>query len=242
MKKSNFVNHSTSREYELIVHNLIKQEMSGLDGIEFIDIKHNKKMTGLSGYTHQIDVSYRFRVWKIEMLVIVECKQYKGKVGINDLLEFRSRIDDLRAQKGLFVTTKGFQSGAIEYAEANGIALLIAKGTQHRDIRYSLKRIPPLERCQSQIQALVESFSNLNQGLRSRLSTNRSRAMVSVQYQGVVIELAPNELHRSMLHLSECDLEDREDEGIVFHYNNQKFIDPSKVLKNIIVIEALTRK
>src|ERR1051325_5440845 len=121
-------NYKTSREYELLVQKLIEQEMSGITGVKELEVSHNTKIKGLSGYEHQIDVMYRFKIWKTEILVIVECKQYQDKVGVDDLLEFRSRIEDIKAHKGVFVTTSGFQTGAIRFAEANRIALLVVRG------------------------------------------------------------------------------------------------------------------
>jgi len=58
------------------------------------------------------------------MLILVECKHYKDKVEISDLLEFAQRIDDIGAHKGVVVSTVGFQEGAIKVADAHGIALV----------------------------------------------------------------------------------------------------------------------
>ncbi len=138
--------------------------MSGISGIEVIEILHDAKMKGLSGYEHLIDVAYRFRIWKTEMLVIVECKQYQKKVGVDDLLEFRSRIEDLRAHKGIFVTSSDFQSGAVEIADANRIALLIVRGTMHFAIHYSLIPIPREERCKRQLEQLREAYKTTSTG------------------------------------------------------------------------------
>ena len=68
-------NHKTSRKYEKLIAVFITQSFEGAKGIELLEVAHDKKMTGLSGYKHQIDVMYRFRVWNIDILVIVECKQ-----------------------------------------------------------------------------------------------------------------------------------------------------------------------
>lgn len=59
--------------------------MVGITGVEELEINHNTKIKGLSGYEHQIDVSYRFTIWRTEILVIVECKQYQNKVGVAEL-------------------------------------------------------------------------------------------------------------------------------------------------------------
>jgi hypothetical protein len=118
-------NYKTSRDYELLVHKMIKQKMSGITGVRDLEVLHNTKIVGLSGCNHQVDVLYRFKIWETEILVLVECKQYDRKIGKAALLEFRSRIEDIKAHKGIFVTSSGFQKGAVKFAEANRIALLI---------------------------------------------------------------------------------------------------------------------
>ncbi|MFL6234123.1 MAG: hypothetical protein ACJ76N_13395, partial [Thermoanaerobaculia bacterium] len=65
-------NYSTSRDYERLIEDLIHQEFSGISGVDLVEISHNTHIKGSSGYVHQIDVVYRFRIWKIEVLVIVE--------------------------------------------------------------------------------------------------------------------------------------------------------------------------
>jgi hypothetical protein len=207
------VNHATSRDYELLIRNFIEQEMSGISGIELIEILHNAKMKGLSGYEHQIDVAYRFRIWKTEMLVIVECKQYQKNVGVDDLLEFRSRIEDLRAHKGIFVTSTGFQSGAVEFAEANRIALLIVRGTVHFDIHYMLIPIPLEERCKQQLAQLREAYQTVNSGLDSRASIDHVEHVIVVEHDEAKIIIGPGELQYYMLYRMACRFEDRDSEG-----------------------------
>src|SRR4029077_19736793 len=42
---------------------------------------------------------------------------------------FKSRLDDIRAHKGVFVTTVGYQDGALTVAKKNRIALAVVRGT-----------------------------------------------------------------------------------------------------------------
>lgn len=57
-------------------------------------------------------------------LIIIECKCYTHSVGIDEIQEFTTRLHDLNATKGIFVTTNSFQSGAIACAKAHNIALI----------------------------------------------------------------------------------------------------------------------
>ena len=58
------------------------------------------------------------------MKILAECKQHKKRVGRDKVEVLESRLRSLGAQKGILLSTAGFQSGAIEYAEAHGIALI----------------------------------------------------------------------------------------------------------------------
>lgn len=77
-----------------------------------------------TGHRHQIDVSIEVTVADLNFLVLIECKYYKRKVEVGDLLTFASRLDDIGAHKGVLVSTIGFQEGACKVAKAHRIALV----------------------------------------------------------------------------------------------------------------------
>jgi len=233
-------NYATSRNYELLVRNLIKQEMSGISGVEVIEILHNARMKGSSGYEHQIDVAYRFRIWKTEMLVIVECKKYQKNVGVDDLLEFRSRIEDLKAHKGIFVSSSGFQSGAREFAEANRIALLIVRGTQSWDVMYALQFVPPSERCRYQVESLNEAYQISEMKLESRISIDHTKDEVMISHDGARVAIEPGELSLNMMYLRPAPFETAESAHEIF-FDESRFgnLRTDKLLKSIILDELL---
>jgi hypothetical protein len=66
-------------------------------------VTRNQKLLGRqSGHKHQIDVVVQVRVFGLDVLVLVECKHFRGVI----------------------VTTIGFQGGARKVAEGHGIALV----------------------------------------------------------------------------------------------------------------------
>nr|WP_257022661.1 restriction endonuclease [Pigmentiphaga litoralis] len=192
-------------------------------------------ITGLSGYTHQIDVVYRMKIWLTEILVLVECKQYKKRVGIDDLLEFKSRLDDLRAHKGVFVTSSGYQSGAIEFARANRIALLVVHATKKLSVLYSLSQTSERERALEQLDDLEKNYQTIKSGHAKRITTDRNFKHVIVQHDGVTLELRPWELHQSMLYKQSCALSDTERNGIYFSRDKFDYLPVNKVLKSIVL-------
>ncbi len=75
---------------------------------------------------YEIDGSVEFSVLGANFFVIIECrsKKLKNKVKRDEVLAFNSKIESLKAQKGIFFTTSGYQKGAIQYATKHSIALV----------------------------------------------------------------------------------------------------------------------
>lgn len=232
-------NHSTSSDYELFVHALLKQELAAVSGLEVVELARDVPMTGLSGYTHQIDVMYRLKIWLTELLVLVECKQYAKRVGVDDLLEFRSRLDDLRAHKGVFVTSSGYQSGALEFARANRISLLIVDATKTLSVMYQLSFPAIEEKCRGQLEQLHDIYKADSSRVRERASIDWLNKQISIQHDGVCVRINPWELRQSMLYKQVCELSDPKREGFSFSHDRFGRVPADKMLKALIVDELL---
>lgn len=114
---------SGPEKYERLVKLFLEATLS--ESLGSVAIFGSKKYLGKSGHRHQIDVSAEFRVAGLKFLVLVECKCYSRKVGVDEVMEFASRIEDVGAHKGILVSTVGFQDGAATFAASKGIALVI---------------------------------------------------------------------------------------------------------------------
>src|SRR5688572_18858175 len=59
------------------------------------------------------------------LTVVVECKDYAGTIPVDDLEEFKAKLDQCFGKnvKGMFVTTAALQSGALHYARSQGICV-----------------------------------------------------------------------------------------------------------------------
>lgn len=87
------------------------------------NIEHNVKVPASDGI-YQIDIFADFKALGTTIKVVVECKQYKRPVSRDKVETLYSRVNSLGANKGILMSTSGFQSGAIQFAKAHGIALL----------------------------------------------------------------------------------------------------------------------
>jgi len=57
-----------------------------------------------------------------KIVVLVECKYYTSAVKRDVIMLLDAKVRDIGAHKGIVFATAGFQSGALEYARAHGIA------------------------------------------------------------------------------------------------------------------------
>ncbi len=76
---------------------------------------------------YQIDVYAEFTAMRARFKVLCECKKYKNRVGREKVAVLHRKVESIGAQKGILISTSDFQSGAIEYAKAHGIALIKAE-------------------------------------------------------------------------------------------------------------------
>lgn len=109
-------------EYEQFVQAIYQTLLDG-EGVNTITVKHNIKLQGRSGCRHQIDVYWEFEKAGVTHRVAVECKHYRSKVEIGKLRDFFGVINDLSSVKGIFVTTVGYDKGAIKFADTHDIDL-----------------------------------------------------------------------------------------------------------------------
>jgi hypothetical protein len=109
--------------------------------VKTIDVKRNVTLQGKET-THQIDLCWTFQVGGINYYTVVQTKNWAFPVKKGQLLQFKSVLADLPNQpRGIFVTRTGYQKGALEVAEANGILLYELREPTARDERHRLRAV-----------------------------------------------------------------------------------------------------
>lgn len=112
-------------EFELAVKSLLDDQGHGLEGYES---RHREIISGSDG-DYEFDITVRFSALSASYLTLVECKHYKNHVEREKVQALWAKIQSVGAHKGIMCATAGFQSGAIEFAQSHGIALIeIADG------------------------------------------------------------------------------------------------------------------
>jgi len=120
-------------DFELLVKAIYEEILSN-DGFETIRVDHDVKALGKSGQTHQIDVYWEFKIASVTHRVAVECKEYNCTVSVGKVRDFYGALEDIGNIHGIFVTTQGYQSGAITYANHKNISLKIISEPSQEDI------------------------------------------------------------------------------------------------------------
>lgn len=93
------------------------------EGLKEFTITHNVKIETHDG-TYQIDIYAEFTALNSKFKVLCECKQYTSSVSREKVAVLHDKLESIGAHKGILLTTSDFQSGAIQYAKAHGIALI----------------------------------------------------------------------------------------------------------------------
>jgi restriction endonuclease len=109
-------------QYELLVKRLLAARLYHDTG-ESPTIQHRHRYTGASGQQHEIDLSFETILAGTRLLVLIECKCYSHRVGVDDVAELAYKTRDIGAHKAILVSTVGFQKGAILVARREGIGL-----------------------------------------------------------------------------------------------------------------------
>lgn len=120
-------------KFENLVFKYIKQE---LYNDNFLVSPRNSEIFQKKGYYSKdrqsniiTDISIETFLPNIKnfgLLIIIECKDYKKNVPINDIEEFYAKVQQIAGinVKGIFVTTAKLQNGALKYAKSKGIGVL----------------------------------------------------------------------------------------------------------------------
>lgn len=106
------------RQLEILVAQIQKELAPGAI------VEHNVRVKGFeTGEMRQIDVLVKQKIGQYEMLIAIDCKDYKSPADVKDVEQFRGLITDIRANKGALVCPRGFTRTAKKRARGFNIDL-----------------------------------------------------------------------------------------------------------------------
>jgi restriction system protein len=114
----------SAAQFEAQVEGMLRQIGVGLSDFR---VQRLEKIHAADG-VYEIDVTARFKALG-DVLVLIECKHHRSPIKREVVQILYDKLRAVGAQKGMIFSTVRFQKGAIEFAQAHGIALvLVANG------------------------------------------------------------------------------------------------------------------
>jgi len=103
----------------------------------------HREVLGGSDGEYEIDVVVRFSaLGGAEFTVLCECKKHNHPIKRELVQVLHSKLQSVGAHKAILVATSPFQSGAIEFAETHGIALVTVENGSVAYIQMSAVKQP----------------------------------------------------------------------------------------------------
>lgn len=116
----------TPKQFEAEVEGFLRRGGASLSEFK---VPRLEKISVADG-VYEIDVTARFEALGADFLVLVECKHHRSPIKREVVQVLYDRLRAVGGQKGMIFSTAPFQSGAVKYARAHGIALvLVADGS-----------------------------------------------------------------------------------------------------------------
>ncbi len=151
------------KQFEKLIHQLHAQF-----GAEFVTLD-DKVMGCESKVERQLDVTIRATVHQYKIFVVIECKDEARPVDVGAMGEFASLLRDVKANKGVMISTSGFTTAAVDMARACGIETRTYLDTENIDWRSEVT-IPVLL-SRTKLDSFGVRFSSVP-GFRCAIPTN----------------------------------------------------------------------
>ncbi|WP_103071832.1 restriction endonuclease [Aquimarina sediminis] len=140
---------------------------------------NNYKIENESGLKREIDILIVSSINDFDIKIAIECKDYNRRVPASDIEAFQSKCDRIKEiNKKVFVSTNGYQAGAIDAAKYYGIELYTANKLKQENIKnwFPIKqmrlRIEPkfiaptlyLDATQEKLETVLKDFNSVVYG------------------------------------------------------------------------------
>ena len=88
-----------------------------------IVVERRKKIIDRSGNTREFDLYWEYELAGVTYKTVIECKDYATPISLEKIDALIGKIHDIPDLKPVFATKTGYQKGAKNKAESNGIEL-----------------------------------------------------------------------------------------------------------------------
>ncbi len=92
------------------------------------DISYNQMIIGrYSKVPRQIDILIKAKIGDSTQIGVFDCKKFNSKINVKSIDSMIGYMDDLNANYGGLITTKGYSKASYNRAKASGIKLEVIK-------------------------------------------------------------------------------------------------------------------
>lgn len=119
----------TGKKFERLTESIFQKLVRNPD---YEKVEHNVMLEGADG-KRQIDVLVKSETCGLNLTTVVECKDYNKKIPVSVVDGFHSKLMDVRANKGILISRKGFSSKTLSKAKRLGITLCTADETENEN-------------------------------------------------------------------------------------------------------------
>lgn len=130
----------TATEFELVVKDLLEEAGTT---VTMFKVTGTQVLQGSDG-DYQIDVTVEFELLGAKFVTLVECKRHKDPIKREVVQLLEAKLRSLGAHKGMVFSTASFQTGAIQFARAHGIALVEVRSGATSYLTRGMDRPPSL--------------------------------------------------------------------------------------------------
>ncbi|HMY56598.1 MAG TPA: restriction endonuclease [Candidatus Obscuribacter sp.] len=117
---------SAWEKYEKHIYSLFSAELEK-SMPDLVTVHYNRPYPGRSGCVREVDVSATINVGGLRVLIALNVKMTNQLITPADVESFSGLIQDIGANKGLFVSSNGYSQAAKRVAQTLGIALATVK-------------------------------------------------------------------------------------------------------------------
>jgi hypothetical protein len=97
-------------------------------------VTHDDRIKGhISRELRQIDITVKQKVGQYNILIAIDCKDYKTPVDVGEVEAFKSKVKDIHANKGVMVAANGFTGTAKRIGEEAALNLYRLIDTEAHD-------------------------------------------------------------------------------------------------------------
>lgn len=116
----------------------------------------SSKLLCESGIEREFDVLIKSKINDFDICIAIECKDYGAKVSIDRIEGFKAKCSTIKEiNKMVFVSSRGYQSGAIKQAKNFGIDLLTAEQVS---LEYIQSIMPDVMQFNMEISQISEEY------------------------------------------------------------------------------------